>query len=93
MTVFVLKSLQLVLYLTRQIFRITFISKSKHEIKTENFSNRMNNKQIKVVQNNSYGLILKANVKLPIFVDVMNSKRQVKGRLGHVVDIHVCCLL
>ena len=23
---------------------------------------------------------------------MMNSKRQVKGKLGHVVQIHVCCL-
>ena len=27
-----------------------------------------------------------------ICVDIMNSKRQVKGKLSHVVQIHVCRL-
>ena len=35
----------------------------------------------------------KANAKLLFFAGkVMNSKRQVKGKLGQVVQIHVCCL-
>jgi len=35
----------------------------------------------------------KTNAKLLIFGgDVMNSKLQVKGKLGQVVQIHVCCL-
>ena len=35
----------------------------------------------------------KTNTKLLIFLEeVMNSKRQVKGKLGQVVQIHVCCL-
>ena len=25
-----------------------------------------------------------------VCVEIMNSKRQVKGKLGHVVQIHVC---
>ena len=25
-------------------------------------------------------------------VEIMNSQRQVKEKLGHVVQIHVCCL-
>ena len=25
-------------------------------------------------------------------VEIMKSNRQVKGKLGHVVQIHVCCL-
>ena len=31
----------------------------------------------------------KTRVKL--LIDVMNSNRQVKGKCGHVVQIHVCC--
>ena len=31
-------------------------------------------------------------MKVTTFVDIVNSKRQVKGRLGDVVGIHVCCL-
>ena len=35
----------------------------------------------------------KTGVKLLIFcVDVINSKRQLRGKLGHVVQIHVCRL-
>ena len=26
------------------------------------------------------------------FVEIMNSKRQVKGKLGHVIQIYVCRL-
>ena len=35
----------------------------------------------------------KTGVKLLIFcVDVIKSKRQLRGKLGHVVQIHVCRL-
>ena len=35
----------------------------------------------------------KTEVRLLIFcVDVINSKRQLRGKLGHVVQIHVCRL-
>ena len=51
---------------------------------------RMKNKQIKTVQNNFYGENwLEATY---FWVELINSKRQLRGKLGHVVQIHVCRL-
>ena len=49
------------------------------------------NEQIKTVQNNSYGLKLLETSNL--CVETMDSKRQVKGKPGHVVQIRVCRLM
>ena len=49
-----------------------------------------NHKQIKTVENDSYGLNWH---KTTYFcVEAINSKRKLRGKLGHVVRIHVCGL-
>ena len=51
---------------------------------------REKNKQIKTVQKSSYG---ENWLETTYFgVEVINSKRQLRGKLGHVVQIHVCRL-
>ena len=47
----------------------------------------MKNKQIKTVQNNFYGENWLETTYF--WVEVINSKRQLRGKLGHVVQIHV----
>ena len=45
---------------------------------------------MKTVQNNSYG---ENWLETTYFeVEVISSKRQLRGKLDHVVQIHVCCL-
>ena len=48
------------------------------------------NKQIKTTQNNSYGLNWRETTYF--CVEVINSKRQLRGKLGHAVQILVCRL-
>ena len=51
---------------------------------------REKNKQMKTVQNNPYG---ENSLETTYFgVEVINSKRRLSGKLGHVVQIHVCRL-
>ena len=51
---------------------------------------RIENKQIKTVQNDSCGQNWH---KTTYFcVEAINSKRKIRGKLGHVVQIHVCRL-
>ena len=51
---------------------------------------RIENKQIKTVQNDSCGQNWH---KTTYFcVEAINSKRKTRGKLGHVVQIHVCRL-
>ena len=51
---------------------------------------REKNKQMKTVQNNSYG---ENWLETTYFgVEVINSKRQLRGKLGHVVQTYVCRL-
>ena len=45
---------------------------------------------MKTVQNTSYGENWLETTHLG--VEVINSKRQLRGKLGHVVQIHVCRL-
>ena len=52
---------------------------------------KIENEQMKTVQNNSYaGQKLREATNL--CEEIMNSKRQVKGKLGHVVQTRVCRL-
>ena len=51
---------------------------------------RIENKQVKTVQNDSCGQNWH---KTTYFcVEAINSKRKIRGKLGHVVQIHVCRL-
>ena len=50
----------------------------------------MKKKQIKTVQNNSYGENWLETTYYG--VEVINSKRQLRGKVGHVLQIHVCHL-
>ena len=51
---------------------------------------RIENKQIKTVPNDSYGYIWH---KTTYFcVEAIETKRRISGKLGHVVQIHVCRL-
>ena len=51
---------------------------------------RIENKQIKTVPNDSYGYIWH---KTTYFcVEAIENKRRISGKLGHVVQIHVCRL-
>ena len=61
----------------------------KREIQVEKFSKweMSRQKQLKTI------LMDRIGVNLPIFrVVIMNSKQQVNGKLGHGVQIHICCL-
>ena len=51
---------------------------------------KIENEQIKTAQNNSYGKKCRETTNLG--VEIMNSKRQVKRKLGHVVQNRVCRL-
>ena len=51
---------------------------------------RIEKKQIKTVQNNSY--TKNWHETTYIWVEVINSKRQIRGKFGHVVQIHFCRL-
>ena len=51
---------------------------------------RIEKKQIKTVQNNSYTKNWRETTY--IWVEVINSKRQLQGKFGHVVQINFCRL-
>ena len=51
---------------------------------------RIEKKQIKTVQNNSYTKNWRETTY--IWVEVINSKRQLQGKCGHVVQINFCRL-
>jgi len=55
------------------------MANGKSQIQGENFS-KIANKADQNTQNNSF----------IFFIEVTNSKRKVKGKLGHVVQTHVC---
>ena len=77
-------------FLTIERFRVTLTGNGKREIQVDSISNKKiagknSSKQflwIKLAWNNLFNF----------FVEVMNSKRQEKGKLGHVVQIHFCHL-
>ena len=75
-------------FLTIERFRVTLTANGKREIQAENISN----KKIagKTVQRNSYGFLWRETIDF--FAEVINSKRQEKGKLGHAVQIHFCRL-
>ena len=75
-------------FLTIERFRVTLTANGKREIQVENISNKK--QQAKAAQSNSYGFIWRETIDF--FVEVINSKRQEKGKLGHVVQIHFCRL-
>ena len=50
----------------------------------------MTNEQLKHLKTIFYGLSWRKSTDFRAVI--MNSKRQVKGKLGHVVQIHVCLL-
>ena len=67
--------------------RFTFAANGKRQLK---ISQNRENKQIKTVQNDSCGQNWH---KTTYFcVEAINSKRKTRGKLGHVVQIHVCRL-
>ena len=50
----------------------------------------MRNEQIKTAQNNFYGQNWRESTDFHVVI--MNSKGQLRGKLCHVVQIHVCRL-
>ena len=48
------------------------------------------NEQIKTAQNNFYGWKITVREITTLGVEIINSKRQVKRKLGHAVQIRVC---
>ena len=68
-----------------------FTANGKLQIHVESFS-KQENRRIKTAQNNSYGQ--KWHETTNFCVEVTNSKRlTIEEKLGHMVQIHVCCVL
>ena len=75
-------------FLTIERFRVTLTANGKREIQVENISNKK--QQVKTAQSHSYGFLWRETIDF--FVEVINSRRQEKGKLGHAVQIHFCRL-
>ena len=67
----------------------TYTANGKRQIQAENFSKQKMSRQNKLKTILMDKKFLKAS---NLCVEIMNSERQVKGKLGHVVQIHVCRL-
>ena len=64
----------------------TYTANCKRQIQAENFSKQKMSRQNKLKTIRMDKKFLKAS---NLCVEIMNSERQVKGKLGHVVQIHV----
>ena len=67
----------------------TYTANGKRQIQVENFSKQKMSRQNKLKTILMDKKFLEAS---NLCVEIMNSKRQVKGKLGHVVQIRVCRL-
>ena len=67
----------------------TYTTNGKRQIQVENFSKQKMSRQNKLKTILMDKKFLEAS---NLCVEIMNSKRQVKGKLGHVVQIRVCRL-
>ena len=74
----------LFLLLIKDIYSHVY-SKQQHKIQVKKFS-MSREKQFKTIRMDENNVKLRAN----FCVEAMNSKQQVKAKLGHVVQIHVC---
>ena len=72
-----------------QSLNFTYTANGKRQIQAENFSKQKMSRQNKLKTILMDKKFLKAS---NLCVEIMNSERQVKGKLGHVVQIHVCRL-